>query len=36
LPVRGAISSASDYNFTAYIVALRTLRVKGLKLLFFL
>jgi len=28
LPVGGAISSASDYSFTAYIMALRTLRVR--------
>jgi len=31
LPVRGAISSASDYSFTPYIVALRPFSVNILK-----
>jgi len=28
LPMRGTISSASEYSFTTYIVALRALSVK--------
>jgi len=31
LPVRGAISSASKYRITAYVVAFRTLRINKIK-----